>query len=231
MPKGRKAADAPNGDATPEDKQDAANHSPEDAADCFLGAKELKRQIAQMSQRLATHYARFENLGVDIESVQDCLKLEKKPDIPGKLKRIMTMAAILDLIPTEVEANGQLSVIPGLSVKGVAPATKAKINRAKVFWDGWDSGKSGDLIDACKFTPGSEDFVTWRSGWDDGHKEWAAKPKNANTTTASAEKRPPGRPRKQPEAEPTPLENDEEAYRAKAGETLHDVEPVTGTIQ
>ena len=92
------------------------------------------------------------------------------------------------------------------------PASAAKVNRSQVFWDGHDAGLAGHLIEVCKFAPGSEDFVTWRDGWEGGHADWAAKPKNQNGTKAPTEIRKRGR-RAADNPPATALERDEAAFR------------------
>lgn len=215
MAKKPKAAEA--ADATP-------NTTAEDAAECFIAAKELKRRIAQLSQTLSATYARFENLGVDTESVKECLKLEKHDDPPGKIKRIMTMAAILNMIPTEIEPDGQMTIIPGLTAKGLDKATKEKLALAQSYNDGYNTGLVGGSETNNKFPPGSELRVKWSLGHIDGQAQRAInKPGSEHVEAASSEKRPRGRPRKVERVDDrTQLEKDEEAFRGK-GPDLEDM--------
>lgn len=226
MSKQKNGSAKPNGDATPEEKRDDANHKPEDAAECFLAAREIKQSIARQSQKLSATYARFENLGVDVEAVKECLKLDKHEDAPGKLKRIMTMAAILNIIPTATEENGQLSVMPGLTVQGLNDATKERVALAKAYDDGYNTGLVGGSETNNKYQAGTEHRVKWSLGHIDGQAQRAIrKPGSENITQAPAERRGRGRPRKDqaPVDDRTQLEKDEASYRGVA--------PVTGTIQ
>lgn len=218
MPKEKNgSASKPNGgDATPEEKRDDANHRPEDAAECFLEARELKQSIARLSQKLSATYARFENLGVDTESVKECLKLAKHEDAPGKLRRIMTMAAILSIIPTSTEKDGQISVMPGLTVKGIDAATKEKLALAQAYNDGYNTGLDGGSETNNKYAAGTEHRVKWSLGHIDGQAQRAIrKPGSENVTQAPAERRGRGRPRKDQTRvdDRTQLDKDEAAYR------------------
>jgi uncharacterized protein (UPF0335 family) len=207
------------------------NTRPEDAAECFLTAKDLKRRIAQLSQTLSATYARFENMGVDVESVKECLKLEKHDDPPGKMRRIMTMAAILDLIPTATEASGQMTILPGLTIKGLDASTKEKVSLAQAYNDGYNTGLSGGVEDNNRFDAGSEHRVKWSLGHIDGQAQRAInKPGSENVVHASTEKRGRGRPKKVDRVDDrTQLERDEAAFRGQEPEVA-DVEPVTGAL-
>lgn len=203
------------------------NVSADEVAECYVEYTEMMGQIARVRQRVGSMLQRYEAMGVHTKAVRACYRLANMDDAPDYVKEMLRAAAILKIIPAETESDGQMTFLPGLKVSPPSAEAQDKLNRSEVFWNGWDAGLGGGLIEACLHEPGSEDFVTWRKGWADGHKDWAAKPKNANLETASTEKRPRGRPRK----DATQLERDEDAFRAKAGDGLHDVDPITGTLQ
>lgn len=225
MAKGQKAS---NGGARVED---IPNHSADDVAECYVEYTEFMGQIARIRQKVGSMLNRYEQMGVHTKAVRACYRLANMDDAPEYVKEMLKAAAILKIIPAALESDGQMTFLPGLKVAPPSPESQAKINRSEVFWDGWEAGLAGHLAEVCKFDPGTEDYVTWGKGWKDGHEEWAAKPKNANVEVAPTEKRGRGRPRKVTPPDATQLEKDEVAFRAKAGESLHDVEPVTGTIQ
>lgn len=209
MPRGKKAANGADHDDAPPAKQNA---SPENDAECFTVARELKRQSAQISQKLAAHYARFENLGVDTASIKDCLKLEKERDPPGRLQRLTRMAAILNMIPTETEKDGQINILPGLTVPGLNAAHKEKLAKANAYNDGYNTGLAGGEDTNNRFPVGSELRVLWSQGCIDGQGQRAINRAN------KPEKKTAGRAAtKEPE---TALEKDEAEYRFPAGTTL-----------
>lgn len=46
---------------------------------------------------------------------------------------------------------------------------------ARAEGDGFNSGKAGGLLKDCPHDPGTEEFVMWRDGWEEGQKLWAKK--------------------------------------------------------
>lgn len=211
----------PNGEATP-------NTNTDDVAECYVEYVEHMGQIARVRQKIATMLARYENMGVHTKAVRACYRLANMDDAPDYVKEMLRTAAILKIIPAETESDGQMTFLPGLKVAAPSPASMGKVNRSKVFWDGYDDGLAGHSVETCKFNAGSEDFVTWRDGWEDGRRDWEAKPKNKNVETAPSTPKPRGRPRKvTPVDERTQLERDEAAFR---GQEPEEVEPVTGAV-
>lgn len=211
MARGKKA----NGhDAAAETPAEAkSNHKPEDEAECYLATKELKRKIAQLSQTLSATYGRYENMGVDVESVKDCHKLEKHDDPSGKLKRLLRMAQILDLVPTEVEKNGQASIMPNLVPEKLNETTKEKVSLARAYSDGYNTGLHDGSENNNRFAPGSELRVKWSLGHIDGQAQRAInKPENKNVIKAPTEVRKRAG-RAADKAPETALEKDEAKFR------------------
>jgi ribosome modulation factor len=116
----------------------------------------------------------------------------------GYLRGITKTAAILRIIPTDVEGSGQISFLPAFEPPG--PEADAKVAMSRVRADGYNTGKAGGVIDGCPFDPGTEEFVVWRDHWEDGATD-RAKMKainSKNVEAAPTEKRGRGRPRKNP---------------------------------
>lgn len=215
----------------PKDEPATPNTNTDDVAECYVEYTEFMGQIARVRQKIATMLARYENMGVHTKSVRACYRLANMDDAPDYVKEMLRTAAILKIIPAAEESDGQMTFLPGLKVAPPSPASASKVNRSKVFWDGYDAGLAGHLVETCTFAAGSEDFVTWRDGWEDGHRDWEAKPKNQNVETASSEPKPRGRPRKVDRVDDrTQLEKDESSFRGP-GPEVDEMEPVTGTIQ
>lgn len=199
--------------AAAEDPQVAANNvATDDVAECYVEYTEYMGAIARTRQKIATMLARYENMGVHTKSVRACYRLANMDDAPDYVREMLRTAAILKIIPAERESDGQMTFLPGLTVAPPSPGSEAKLDLAKAFWAGHDAGRGGTLIEACPHQAGSEAFVKWRDGWEDGRKEWAAKPKNQNVTAAPKVVRArAGRAADKP-AE-TALEKDEADYR------------------
>jgi hypothetical protein len=205
-----------NGDAEAPNTEKASTAKPEDAAECFLEAREIKSSMARMSQKLSALYGRYENLGVDTLSIKECLKLEKDKNPPARLKRIMVMAAILNVIPTETEKDGQISVMPGLSVTGLNEATKEKIALANAYNDGYNTGLVAGSETNNKYPPGSEHRVKWSLGHIDGQAQRAIK-RAGKPEKVAKQKRINDRAATQPPE--TQLEKDEASYRGALYDT------------
>lgn len=207
------------------------NVSVDDIAEYYVEYTEMMGQIARIRQRISSTDARYKGMGVPTKAVKACYRLANMEDAPDYMKDVLRSAAILKIIPAAEESDGQMTFLPGLKVAPPSAESAAKVNRSQVFWAGHDAGVSGDLMDACKFEPGTEDYVTWERGWKDGNEDWKAKPKNQNVETASAEARPRGRPRKGDRVDDrTQLEKDEASFRPP-GPDMEESEPITGTIQ
>ena len=193
------------------DADQKPNTPADDVAECYVEYTEMMGQIARVRQKIASMLQRFDGMGVNIKAVKACYRLANMDDAPDYVKEMLRAAAILNIIPAEQESDGQMTFLPGLKVAPPSAASQGKVNRSKVFWDGYDAGLAGHLIEVCKFQAGTEDFVTWRDGWDDGHRDFDAKPKKEK-------KAKPQRVNDRAATQPpeTQLEKDVAAYRGQA---------------
>lgn len=191
MPRGKK-----------KDPEDLPNTSADDIAECYVDYTEQMGQIARVRQKIGAMLQRYEAMGVNTKAVRACYRLANMDDAPEYVKELLKAAAILKIIPAEVESDGQMTFLPGLKVSPPSDAGMEKVNRSKVFWDGYETGLNGHMIETCTFNAGSEDFVTWRDGWTDGHRDYEAKPKKEKKAGRAATKPP-----------ETALEQDEASYR------------------
>lgn len=183
----------------------APNTNADDVAECYCEYTEYMGQIARVRQKIGTMLARYSGMGVHTKAVRACYRLANMDDAPDYVKEMLKAAAILNIIPAAEESDGQMTFLPGLKVAPPSEASQSKLNRSKVFWDGYDAGLAGHLIAVCKFDAGSEDFVTWRNGWEDGKRDYDAKPKKAKKARVN------DRAAEQPPT--TALEQDEAEYR------------------
>jgi uncharacterized protein (UPF0335 family) len=204
-------AKTPNGNGATEATSNTAS---DDIAECYVEYVEMMGSIARVRQRISATLQRYQGMGVNTKAVRACYRLANMDDAPDYVREMLKAAAILKIIPAEVEDDGQMTFLPGLKV--AAPSAKAEANRERssVFWSAWDAGKSGSPAENNPHEPGSEDHVTWAKGWKDGHADYAARPKNANVEQAPSTPRPRGRPRRVDRIDDrTQLERDEAAFR------------------
>lgn len=202
-----------------------SNTNADDTAEAYVEYTEYMGQIARIRQKIGTMLSRYENMGVHTKSVRACYRLANMDDAPDYVREMLRTAAILKIIPAAEESDGQMTFLPGLKVAPPSPEAAAKVNNSKNFWDGHDAGASGDLMEACKAAPGTEEYVIWEKGWKAGREDWAAKPKNQNTTAAPTEVRKRGRRAAEKEPE-TALEKDEAAFRGP-GPDIEGADPIT----
>ena len=180
----------------------------DDLAECYVEYTELMGRIARERQKIAAMLQRYNGMGVNVKAIKACYRLANMDDAPDYVKEMLKAAAVLKIIPAAEESDGQMTFLPGLKVAPPSAATASKVNRSKVFWDGYDAGLAGHLIEVSKFDAGTEDFVTWRDGWEDGHRDFEAKPKKEKKVKAQ---RVNDRAATQPPE--TQLEKDEAGYR------------------
>lgn len=192
----------------PPDEGGGSNTKPDDTAECFLELKGIDSAIASLGQKKARTIARYENMGVDVDAVRYCQKLENKDDAPDWIKRVLAAAAQLSIIPTETEDDGQITLMPGLRVAAVSQKAMDKLSIARAHGDGYNSGRHGGSADNNPFEAGTEVYVAWGNGCMDGAADKAIaksqrEDKKARNRAAEVD------------AEPgTVLERDEAAYRA-----------------
>lgn len=207
----------PKNGAADDDQPDApkANTSADDAAQLFIEIQEINSAVARLGQKKATTFARFENMGVDVDAVKDCLKLAKDEDAPERVKRMVDMARILKIIPVEVDANGQSSAL--IIVRPDAPKLSTEKDEAlslhKAFWLGHDAGFDGGERGANPHEAGSALHVDWDKGWKDGAEDLALKKPNVEKAPDEVRERTGRAATKPPE---TALEKDEAQYRTGA---------------
>lgn len=149
------------------------NVSADDTVDCYNDLEDIDSAIASLGQKKARTIARYENMGVDVPAVRECQKLGKKDDAPDWIRRITTAAAVLRIIPTETGEDGQLSVMPGLSVQAPSPEKDQEMRLIRAKSDGYNTGRHGGEAGACLHQPGTEEHVAWNRAFKVGEKERA----------------------------------------------------------
>ncbi len=149
---------------------------------------------------------------MDTDAVRECIKLEHQRDAPEWIKRVIATAAILNIIPTDVEDDGQVTFMPGLRTPVPSTEMQEKLAEAKAYSDGYNGGRHGNQsADDNPHVAGSKLYQVWGQGCLDGQAEKAIAKAN----------RKPGRTGRAATAEPTTaLEQDEAAYRGTADQEL-----------
>lgn len=191
--------------------EDRPNATAEQTAECFLELSELKASVSRIGQKTAVTIKRYENMGVDVDAVRECMKLEKKEDAPDWVKRVLAAAAVLKIIPVAEDKGGQMTLMPGLKVAAADQATQDKLAVARAHSDGYNVGRhGGGSADDNPHKAGTEVYVAWGNGAIDGQADRAArkKPEPENTKAADTTNR-----RAATKPPETQLERDEAAFR------------------
>lgn len=141
----------------------------------------LKTEAARISQQIAAMLTRFEALGGDRKMLKlmHTLSMVEKSEARAYIQNAQTYAIDLDII--EVEPDGQANFNglfgggardPNLPLPKAAEDMDAgaRLKAAQAYSDGYKSGTSGGKLgdNPHAHDPGSEAFVQWRSGLEDG---------------------------------------------------------------
>lgn len=189
------------------------NTTADDAAACFMEIQEINSAVARLGQKKASTFIRFENMGVDVDAVKDCLKLARDEDAPERVKRMVDMARILRIIPVEIDANGQsaasILINPGSATLSKAMDERLSLHRS--FWSGRDIGLAGGERGENPHEAGTANYVDWDKGWSDGAEDLAMKKPNVEKAPTEVRER-----RAATRLPETALEKDEAAYREMA---------------
>lgn len=182
--------------ASSEDKQQS---NPDAIAGCFTEYSSMMADMGRLSQRIGTMFARYEKSdGVDAKAVKHSYTMAGKDPAEARRRHELNDAylRITGVIRVD-EATGQTEVSDEVMPRVPMPSREmqAQVAAARAFGDGYNSGKHGATIDSCPHAVGSETFVRWRDGWEDGHADRIErKPELANVTQAEPRRRgrPPG---------------------------------------
>jgi ribosome modulation factor len=182
------------------------NADPNEIAACFTEYASMRADAARVSQRIAALFGRYEKLGVDQRAIKHSYAAAQKDptEAAAQHRRNSEYLALLEII--DFGSEGQGTFIAGLAVAKPGAKASEGIRAARAHADGYNSGLAGGKIEACKFATGSEEFVSWRDGWSDGHADRVARNPDADKVTQS-EPRKRGRPRK--DGAPPPAAKDE----------------------
>lgn len=163
-------------------------------AETFADYSDFRGEIARIGQKIQRLQTRSEAQGVDFKAIKHAYaESQKDPNVvAAQEKKNAEYLRILDIIDVDRE-TGQGTMMPGLKVAKPTGAAADKFKTSVARADGYNAGLSGSKIDACptaRWPVGSEGYVAWRDGWEEGHADRVAKkPENANVTKASTSRK------------------------------------------
>jgi hypothetical protein len=168
-------------DAAP---QQAANNGPtnDQIAEALADYTTMETQAARVRQGIKTMLDNFEKLGGDkaeLKALHKSMKLDPR-EAQAKLERRLRYHAGQGIVVSWTD-TGQGTVIDQLGPEMQAPAKNTKGQRdlaaARAHSDGYNSGLRGSVPSDNPFSanPGSEEYVQWHDGRDDGQRDREAK--------------------------------------------------------
>lgn len=180
----------------PKDADKTANVDPNDIADCAAEYELLMGQRSRIDAKIAHCFDRFEKKGVTRAPIKRAYKRRNMTadEVRAELAEDTLYARVLGHI--EWDKQGQASFTKAMSVEIARPNGDAasRLAGARAYNDGYNTALHGGLIGSCKHQTGSEEFVRWRDGWQDGSEARAETKPEATNGDAAKPKR--GRPRK-----------------------------------
>lgn len=174
------------------------NADPDKISAAYVEYASMRRDQARLGQRIAAMLAREEKgNSVDPKALKAAYKAAQQDprDALVEERRAAEYKRIIGVI--EVEESGQTTLAGAFKLPKLSDVAQANLTRHRAHSDGYNTGFAGGEVSACRHAPGSEDYVHWRDGWQEGHADRIAKnPALANETVPAARKpgrgRPPG---------------------------------------
>jgi ribosome modulation factor len=154
------------------------NASPNDEAGCYVEYEERMGNIAREKQAIAALFNRYEKLGVHTQAIKHAYIMVHKKDAQELHRQRTATMARLGII--EWDADGQGSFLKGVTIEAPSgdAAVKLALGRAKAA--GYNDGLAGAKVGSCPHPAGSEEFVVWRDGWEQGHADRLEKDPDAD---------------------------------------------------
>ena len=171
---------------TPKDKNQP-NADANLIAEAFAAYSQIMAEMARVRQRAATMLHNYEQRGVDPKALKHAYRMSGKDDAALLHFTQTSYLAMLGII--ETEDSGQTNFGKALEVPKPSGTAAANLARMRAHSDGYNTGRAGGLVESCRFSPGSEEYVAWRDGWQDGHDDRLAANPDAGRETAPGPRR------------------------------------------
>jgi ribosome modulation factor len=169
----------------------AANVDPDVIASCYQEYAELMSERARANAKVSAMLARYEKQGVDKKGIKNAYAISSKDPAEAARQHAKNTEYLMILEIIETDETGQGTFDKALTIKKPSPKSSERVRVARAHADGYNSGKAGGTIESRGgFQPGSEEFVAWSDGWQDGHNDRVAvKPEAEKVTKAEPRKR------------------------------------------
>jgi len=170
-PKPEAAAKRPRG--RPRIERPTNGPTPDQQAETLAELIRLDTERAKLGQATATVLNRFEKWGGNkkqIKAVKALLMLDPR-EAQVNIETLLHYSANAG-IEVRWQADGQSTLVDSLEPAKPQKTTTGTrdLAAAKAHSDGFNSGKAGAVPHDNPFTPGSEQYVSWHDGRDDGQR-------------------------------------------------------------
>lgn len=207
-------------------KPDFSNVNPDAVAKYFTEYGGYMRDMARLSQRIATMLDRAEKTdGIDRKALKRAHKLSMQDPavVAQERAREAEYLAILGIV--EEDEDGQV----GLSADFAPPAKKKPtmeaqvlLDRARAQTDGYNTGLAGGDLNHNRHEPGTQLHQEWVIGFHDGHADRLMKNPDADKITVASDKR------KRKEPTPPPADEGQSDLEDAVTAALANVDAPTG---
>ena len=150
---------------------------------------EIKRSIASLSRQARTVLKDHEAQGGDGKMIMAMWKLESltSGEAEAHVARYFEYARDIG-IRVHFETSGQGALTDMLASPGAAAPSldaEAALQAARAYSDGYNSGRNGAAPSDNPHHPGTEPYIKWHNGRDDGQREKEGKPVAGAKASAS----------------------------------------------
>jgi ribosome modulation factor len=154
--------------------------SPAEKKEALANYTILKTEAARVSQQIASLLARFEALGGDRKMLKlmHSLSMVEKSEARAYIQNAQTYAIDMDIIEVEEDGQANFNGLFGGARDPNLPLPKtpedlsasARLKVAQAYSAGYEAGTMGMKLGDNPYAhdPGSESFVQWRNGMEDG---------------------------------------------------------------
>lgn len=160
--------------------------------DCMAEYEEMMGRRARLDAQIGAMFMKYEKAeGVDRAQVKRSYRRRNMDpaEVRSEIEVDMHYTRVLGQIEWDAK-SGQgsfIEAIAAIPTPVVSKVADANLARARAHSDGYNSGKAGAKVGSCRFSVGSEQYVAWRDGWQDGTADReAVKPGASNVVKADA---------------------------------------------
>ena len=142
-------------------------------AECYAEYAELRGEQARVSAKVAAMFHRYESKGIDArekKAIQHAYAMASKDgaEVAAQHRantKTLIAVGIIKLADVEWSAHAtqaEMELEPSGDAADRLAATQA-------YWAGYNAARAGGGIEGSeRFAPGTDEFVTWRDGWEAG---------------------------------------------------------------